>query len=145
MFQIKKHSSGHKSSAEPKSSPQSPQTDGDNPNMSISDDLPTPSPAKQELKHTKPSRSNKKKEKTVSQEAEKDFMENVSTTVKTLGELVTSQKSQASTSRAQTLSEADDHDIWASLLAKKVRRMDPMDGDEFKLKVDTLALTYLQK
>ena len=39
--------------------------------------------------------------------------------------------------------ETDDHDIWAKLLASKVRRMSQENADQFKLEVDTKALQFL--
>ena len=39
----------------------------------------------------------------------------------------------------------NDNEIWAKLLAKKVNRMDPMVGETFKIKVDSMALDYMQK
>ena len=147
MFQVKKNTTGQKSSPKAKATRKSQHTEEDNLNLSSNnDELPTPSPPEKDIPEPKTRKSTTKKEKNkVSPDEEKEFMQNVSTTVKTLGDLVGAQKSQASTSGAQSNPEEDDRDIWAKLLAKKVRRMEPMDGEEFMLKVDTLALTYLKK
>ena len=67
-------------------------------------------------------------------------------TLNSIEEMVTHKKNKASDpSSSENQQPADDHDIWAKLLASKVRRMNEDVGDEFKLQVDTMALQFLQK
>ena len=69
----------------------------------------------------------------------------MSATVSTLGDFV-KQKQQSSSDPHQSQPHTDDeHEIWAKLLANKVRRMHDVVADQFKLEVDTMALQYMKK
>ena len=72
--------------------------------------------------------------------AETEFMSTLSNTLTSIGDIVTKQHQQPVTSAPVE----DAHDMWAKLVAIKVRRMDEMKAEEFKLRVDTLALEFLK-
>ena len=64
-------------------------------------------------------------------------------TVTNLGDaFVQSQRNKNSGASVSQVDE-DDHDLWAKILARKVRRMDQVVGDQFKIDVDIMALKIL--
>ena len=69
-------------------------------------------------------------------------METLSKTISSVGDMI-SKKQSASAESAPSAS-LDDLDVWAKLVAAKARKMEEMRAEEFKLKVDTLALEYLK-
>ena len=127
FFQTKKASRKSK-----KRQPQSPDMDQIN-TSSDCGSLPTPSTSKQQCPpktHVRPSRKNKNKKN--SGDEEKTFVKSMAKTINNMNDMVSNKNPQ------------DEHDMWAKLLATKVRRMDQDKGDQFKLRVDTLAFEYLK-
>ena len=110
--------------------------------------LPTPSPAKDETPtHTasKPPKKNNKGAKN-SCGAEQEFLSSMKNTMNTMVEAIGTRQQAAKNQKSPSPDKsADEHDIWAKLLATKVRRMDHQVADDFKLEVDTLAVSYLKK
>ena len=96
------------------------------------DSLPTPSPSKPGTS-SKPQRKTSIKSTATKKKGdeEKTFVRSMTKTINNMNDMVTNKSPQ------------DEHDMWAKVLASKVRRMDADKRDEFKLKVDTLALSYL--
>ena len=109
------------------------------------DELPTPSP---KASKTNPRSSgggsrNKSTKSSKSSKADHEFLESMTKTVSNLGDaFVQSQKNKNSGASVSNVDE-DDHDLWAKILARKVRRMDQVVGDQFKIDVDIMALKIL--
>ena len=109
------------------------------------DQLPSPSPP-DEPKATTSKKSSQKKEKNPNPSGiEKDILESMNKTITSIHDYVDTKKSQKKSPLKTVPTSDDDTDMWTQLLGKKVRRMDQMAAEEFKLKVDTLALEYLSK
>ena len=133
---------------QPKSTPprRSPKKTADNPNHSMdTDQLPTPSPSDQHK--AKPvEKSSKKKEKVAKPtEIEHDILESMNKTISSINEYVGTKRNKNKSPAKVDCTQEDDNDIWAKLLSKKMKRMDEMAAEQFKLEVDTLALKYLNK
>ena len=65
-------------------------------------------------------------------------------TITTLGAFVDQRKKDLEKSATNPNIQEDEHDMWAKLLATKVRKMDELDGLQFKCDVDNMALQYLK-
>ena len=87
-------------------------------------------------------RSGKKKPKSPAEEKEEELMSTLSDTVQSVGDII--KHRQTAAAEPSDSRKKDCHDVWAELLAVKIRKMPEMKAEEFKLKVDTMALDVLK-
>ena len=66
---------------------------------------------------------------------DREIMSDISKSVSSLSEYITQKPKE----------EEDTNEIWAKLLAVKMKQMDTMDVEEFKIKVDQLAFQFVKK
>ena len=129
-------------------SPPTPATGGNQPETTSPDggDLPTPSPEATNRKaqssggrtRSKPTKSTK------SSTADHEFLQSMTQTVTNLGDAFVQSQKEKNHGPSVSHIEEDDHEMWAKILARKVRRMDEIVGDQFKVEVDIMALKILQ-
>ena len=72
------------------------------------------------------------------------FITECNATISNLGKLITDKKKKPPSS-TQSHASDDDTDVWAKLLANKIKKMESIEGEEFKLEVDMLAMKRLKK
>ena len=109
-------------------------------------DLPTPSPEATNRKaKSSGGRSRSKATKSAkSANADHEFLQSMTQTVTNLGDaFVQTQKDRRNAPSVSHIEE-DEHEMWAKILARKVRRMDETVGEQFKIEVDIMALKILQ-
>lgn len=91
----------------------------------------------QKRSQPKPSSSGEtsKKLKTASHAEDKQFMANLTTCMSSVTRVLDTDSDK----------DNDSHGLWAKLFARKLRQMDPLDAEELKLKMDTMALKKLKE
>ena len=109
--------------------------------------LPTPTstPVTTRAAAKKGPLSKKGKKNSPDSAGQSEFLSSVNDTISTLGNMIKVKTDGPGTSKSQSGSVDDDVDLWAKLLANKIRKMEPMEGVEFQLEVDSLAMQRLKK